>query len=79
MEGVILVEELKVGGTYRHYKNKLYKVIGVAKHSETLEDLVIYEALYENETSKLWARPKQMFLEEVEIEGKMVPRFKLEV
>lgn len=73
------MEEVKTGGIYRHYKNKLYKVIGVAKHSETLEDLVIYETLYENETSKLWARPKSMFLEEVEVEGKMVPRFKLEV
>ncbi len=63
-------------GIYEHYKGKKYRVIGIAKHSETLEDLVIYEALYDNETSKLWARPISMFEEEVEINGKKVPRFK---
>jgi len=69
------MSELKPG-RYRHYKNKDYKVIGVAKHSETLEELVIYEALYDNKESKLWARPKSMFLEEVDFEGKVVPRFR---
>lgn len=63
-------------GIYEHYKGKKYKVIGVAKHSETLEDLVIYEALYDNETSKLWARPISMFDEQVEVNGKKVPRFR---
>ena len=48
----------------------------MAKHSETLEDLIIYEALYDNETSKLWARPTEMFLEEVEVDSQKVPRFK---
>lgn len=63
-------------GLYQHYKNsKQYRVIGVAKHSETLEDLVVYEALYENELSTLWVRPLSMFTEEVEWEGKKVPRF----
>lgn len=62
-------------GIYQHYKGKKYRVIGVAKHSETLEDMVIYEALYENEMSKLWVRPLAMFLGEVEIGGKRVPRF----
>lgn len=62
-------------GKYRHFKGKEYKVLGVAKHSETMEDLVIYEALYDNEVSSLWARPLQMFLEEVEFEGRKVPRF----
>ncbi len=71
------MEEVKVGGTYRHYKNNLYKVIGVAKHSETLEELVVYEALYDNELSKLWVRPKSMFLEEVEVDGQRSPRFEL--
>ncbi len=62
-------------GLYRHYKGGEYRVIGVAKHSETLEDLVIYEALYNNDVSKLWARPLAMFMDEVEINGKKVPRF----
>lgn len=51
----------------------MYEVIGVSKHSETLEKLVVYRALYgENE---LWVRPLKMFLEEVEVDGKKVPRF----
>ncbi len=63
-------------GKYRHYKSgKLYNVIGIAKHSETLEDLVVYEALYANPENKLWVRPKVMFLEEVEINGQNRPRF----
>lgn len=60
-------------GKYRHYKGKEYKVMGVARHSETLEELVIYRALYDN--FDLWARPLKMFLEEVEVNGKKVPRF----
>lgn len=65
-------------GKYQHYKGKDYEVIGVARHSETEEELVIYCQLYSSKFPKgtLWARPKEMFLEEVEIEGKSVPRFK---
>lgn len=63
-------------GIYEHYKGHKYRVLGVAKHSETLEDLVMYEALYDNELSKLWARPVEMFLGDAEVEGKKVPRFK---
>ncbi len=64
-------------GIYKHFKTgNLYRVIGIAKHSETLEDLVIYEALYDNPKSKLWVRPVKMFLEEVvNPEGKKVSRF----
>ncbi len=63
-------------GIYEHYKSgKKYRVISMAKHSETLEDMVVYEALYENEMSKLWVRPLSIFLEEVEFEGKRIPRF----
>jgi len=65
-------------GKYRHYKNKEYEVLGVAKHSETLEDLVVYKALYKGDfpEGQLWVRPKSIFLETVEIDGKSVPRFK---
>lgn len=62
-------------GIYRHYKGKDYRVIGLAKHSETLEELVVYEALYDNQESKLWVRPKKMFLEKVEVAGQVRPRF----
>lgn len=62
-------------GMYRHFKGGTYRVLGVAKHSETLEEMVVYEALYENKLGKLWVRPLAMFLEEVEIDGQKVPRF----
>ena len=65
-------------GIYKHYKGGLYKVLGTAKHSETLEDLVIYEALYDNKTSKLWARPIAMFDDLVEVNGVQVPRFEFQ-
>ena len=64
-------------GKYKHYKGKEYEVIGIARHSETLEELVVYKALYQNDGENLWVRPLQMFLEEVEIEGKKMPRFEL--
>ena len=68
--------ELKPG-IYEHSKSgKLYRVIGAAKHSETLEEFAVYEALYENKTSNLWVRPLAMFCEEVELGGKRVPRFR---
>jgi len=60
---------------YRHYKNKPYKYVGEARHSETLEEVVIYETLYENDLGKIWVRPKQMFFENVQLEGRSVPRF----
>jgi hypothetical protein len=64
-------------GIYQHMKKGTqYKVHFVAKHSETLADLVVYEALYDNDKSKYWVRPVEMFTGEVEIEGKKVPRFK---
>lgn len=68
--------ELKVGGRYQHYKGQEYRVLGTVKHSETLEDLVLYECLYENPKGKLWVRPFKMFLETVSHQGMTVPRFK---
>lgn len=63
-------------GIYQHYKGQKYLVLGVARHSETLEELVIYVALYENERSAMWVRPLSMFLGEVEVNGKKVRRFR---
>jgi hypothetical protein len=62
-------------GVYRHYKGNTYQVIGIAKHSETEEDLVVYRALHG--TFGLWVRPLDMFCEKVEIGGEIVSRFKL--
>jgi hypothetical protein len=62
---------------YLHYKGKKYRIVCVAKHSETLEDMVVYEALYENELGKLWIRPKKMFEEVLNIDGQATPRFRL--
>jgi len=63
-------------GVYEHYKKKEYRVIGVFKHSETLEDYVAYECLHENETAQWWIRPLKMFCENVEVEGGVIPRFR---
>ncbi len=63
-------------GIYQHYKGGRYRVLFLAKHSEALEDMVVYEALYENELGKYWVRPLAMFIEDVEVDGTMVPRFK---
>ncbi|MDY7527985.1 MULTISPECIES: DUF1653 domain-containing protein [unclassified Cryobacterium] len=60
-------------GRHRHYKGNLYDVIGVARHSETEEELVVYTALYGDRG--LWVRPLVMFLESVNIDGQAVPRF----
>lgn len=60
-------------GKYRHYKGNEYEVLGVAKHTETLEEMVVYRALYGD--GQIWVRPVEMFLEEVEREGKKVSRF----
>jgi len=63
-------------GVYRHYKGNRYEVIGFAKHSETLEDMVIYKALYGER--KAWVRPLSMWENEVEVDGKTVKRFEYE-
>lgn len=60
-------------GRYRHFKGGEYEVLGVARHSEGLEDMVVYRPLYND--SGLWVRPLSMFTEHVERNGKMQPRF----
>ncbi len=64
---------------YQHYKWNFYEVIWIARHSETLEELVIYRALYNTKkywSNSIWARPKKMFIEKIIIENKKIPRFK---
>jgi hypothetical protein len=69
--------ELKIGARYRHYKGKEYRVLHEARHSETLEWMVVYECLYPNSEGLIWIRPKSMFLEDIELDGGKVPRFSL--
>ncbi len=66
------MEEIRPG-RYRHFKGKEYRVLGVARHSETLEPLVVYQALYGERG--LWVRPAAMWNEQVEREGQTMPRF----
>ncbi len=61
-------------GLYQHYKGPMYKVLDVAKHSETEESLVVYQPLYGDKS--MWVRPLTMFAESVELNGQSQPRFK---
>lgn len=60
-------------GKYKHFKGKEYEVIAIAKHSETLEEMVVYKALYEG--GGVWVRPAAMWNETVEKDGKIFKRF----
>lgn len=60
------MQEILIGKTYRHFKGNMYKVVGIAKHSETLEDMIVYESLRNN---TLWVRPKSMWNEVVDDKG----------
>ena len=66
------MEKLKIG-LYRHFKGNLYRLLHVANHSETLEEMVVYQALYGE--GKIWVRPLSMWNETVERDGKTFPRF----
>lgn len=72
------MKELKTGKC-QHYKGKFYEVIDIARHSEILEELVVYRALYNSEEfgdNSLWVRQKEMFFENVSVNGVETPRFK---
>ncbi|GMG87683.1 DUF1653 domain-containing protein [Biformimicrobium ophioploci] len=61
-------------GIYRHYKGRDYKVLCEARHSETEEEMVVYQCLYGDYS--IWVRPKAMFVENVEVDRQVVPRFR---
>ena len=60
-------------GLYRHFKGNMYRVLYTAKHSETMEDMVVYQALYGD--MGIWVRPRAMFCEEIVRDGKTIVRF----
>ena len=66
-------ENVVAAGRYRHYKGNFYELLGLARHSETNEELVVYRALYGE--GGLWVRPKEMFLGMVVVDGVPLPRF----
>jgi len=66
-------QDIKIGARYRHFKGGEYRVIAIALHSETKEEMVVYQKLYDDR--KIWVRPKQMFSETVTRDGYNGPRF----
>lgn len=74
-------EEILPGQVYHHYKSpeQLYEIVGIARHSESLKEMVVYKAIYEGEfpLGRLWVRPKRLFLQNVTYEGKEMKRFTL--
>ena len=68
-----MTEQELLPGRYRHYKGGEYEVIGIARHSENNEQLVVYRCLYDNDS--LWVRPLPMFVEKVCCGGRWVSRF----
>ena len=68
-------KKLPVRGRYRHFKGREYEVVGIAHHSETMEDMVVYRALYGE--GELWVRPASMWEETVECDGVTYKRFTL--
>ena len=67
------MRKLEIGAVYKHFKGNLYRVEDIAKHSETLEDMVVYQAMYGDHG--IWVRPRTMFEEVIEREGKTFRRF----
>lgn len=65
-----------MGKFYRHFKGKPYRFLGTAKFSENLEEMVVYETMYDNPEGKLWVRPRAMFEEMIERDGELKPRFR---
>ncbi len=65
---------VKINGIYQHYKGNMYQVLNIAKHSENLEEMVVYKALYG--TGEVWVRSLSMFEEKIVKDGKIIERFK---
>ena len=70
---VLLSWKAGIGHDFRHYKGKMYRLLGLAPHSETLEPMAVYQLLYGD--FGLWVRPAKMFFEEIEVDGRRMRRF----
>jgi hypothetical protein len=70
------MEPIIIGSIYQHYKGPRYRVLGLVCHSETLEELVHYECLYNNPNGQFWVRPRAMFEGTVLVDGLAQPRFR---
>lgn len=68
------MQEITVGKTYKHYKGNLYKIIALAKHSETGEEMIVYENIKKGD---IWVRPKYMWNEIIDVNGQKILRFQL--
>lgn len=68
-------DNISAGEIWRHYKGNDYRIIAISRHTEDLTWYVVYEALYDNEVSKIWHRPLDMFLGTLKIDGKVAQRF----
>lgn len=71
----LLSRNVQVGGRYRHFKGNEYRVLHIAKHSETEEEMVVYQQLYGEQG--IWVRPLSMFLDQKDLDGELVNRFEL--
>ena len=80
LENNEIATKVPIGAIFRHYKGKEYKILSIGRHSEDLSHYVVYQGLYDGkEFGKypVWVRPLKMFLETVEVNDKIVPRFTL--
>lgn len=68
--------QLVENGIYEHYKGQLYRMHKIVRHSESLEEYVLYEALYENKLGQMWVRPLKMFIEKIKVNETEQPRFR---
>jgi hypothetical protein len=75
----LIINKIIPGSIFRHYKNMYYLIEGVARHTETLEEMVVYRSLYKDNNKfndfQLWTRPKNMFTEKINVNGKVIQRF----
>lgn len=74
---ILKMSKPKIGATYEHFKGNKYKVVDIVRHSETLEEMVLYKPLYKSKEfpDQLWVRPLEMFTETIKYDGIMVKRF----